>query len=145
MARPKKQKVEEPDAAPKARKRKAKDEAEKAKKQGKKAKAVEVEAQIKQEPEKVIESTSGIVDDLTGCIVNNPMLIAQLKALGFKSKNPEGMTFKEAMICSQIANAVRGDLKSYQEVMKYSKASKTPLEQFVDGIGFEAMDILTGE
>lgn len=82
------------------------------------------------------ENVSGTVEELANCVLNNPVLVAQLKSLGFESKNPAGMTFKEAMICSQIANAIRGDLKSYQAVMEYSKKeARMPLKEFVNGGG----------
>ena len=68
--------------------------------------------------EDVIKSVSGSMDDLTDCVVNDPTLVARLNALGFKSKNPNGMTYKEAIMCSQIANAVKGDLKSYKAVVR---------------------------
>jgi hypothetical protein len=60
------------------------------------------------------------VDYLADCVVNNPALIGQLEQLGFKSKNPKGMTFREAMMCSQISNAIRGDIKAYRAVMDYA-------------------------
>lgn len=118
----------------------------KVKKPRKAAKRVAAEkAEKKPEVQKQIENVSGSVDELADCVLNNPVLVAQLKALGFESKNPNGMTFREAMICSQIANAVRGDLKAYQEVMKYTKTQKSPLERFVAGVEDLPMEILTGE
>ena len=60
------------------------------------------------------------VDYLADCVVNNPALVRQLEQLGFKSKNPEGMTFREAMMCSQISNAIKGDIKAYRAVMDYA-------------------------
>ena len=97
---------------------------------GKKKKEISVEAVN----EDVAINMSATVDELADCVLNNPALVGQLNALGFKSKNPNGMTFKEAMICSQIANAIKGDLKSYRAVMDYTeKKSTMPLKNFVDG------------
>lgn len=87
------------------------------------------------------------VDDLANCVVANPNLVSQFKALGFKSKNPEGMTFKEAMICSQIASAIKGDLRSYRAVMDYTDKQKNrmPLEEFVMGdMDFPMEDMIGG-
>lgn len=79
------------------------------------------------------DNKSATVKDLMSCVVNNPPLVSQLKALGFKSKNPEGMTFEEAMIASQISSAIRGDFRSYQIVMENAKNDGlTPLEKFVE-------------
>lgn len=71
-------------------------------------------------------SISGSMDDLTDCVVNDPGLVDKLNALGFRSKNPKGMTYKEAIMCSQIANAVKGDLKSYRAVVEMMRPNKTP-------------------
>ena len=86
------------------------------------------------------------VDDLANCVVANPNLVSQFKALGFRSKNPEGMTFKEAMICSQIASAIKGDLRSYRAVMDYADKQKEmiPLEDYVQGNSGLAMEDLIG-
>ena len=87
---------------------------------------------------------SGGVDDLANCVMVNPGLVSQMEALGFRSKNPEGMTFKEAMICSQIANAVRGDIKAYRAVMDYADVpKKTPLEAFLDGTSGDVLKVLS--
>ena len=76
---------------------------------------------------------SNAVSDMMSCTMNNPALVAQLKALGFESKNPDGMTFEEAMICSQISMAVRGDYKAYQTVMGMREnEAVSPLEKFLE-------------
>lgn len=87
---------------------------------------------------------SGNVDDLANCVMINPTLVSQLEALGFKSKNPGGgMTFKEAMICSQIANAVRGDIDAYRAVMDYAGCDKkTPLEKFINDVETGFLEVL---
>lgn len=73
------------------------------------------------------------VDYLADCVVKNPGLIAQLEQLGFKSKNPEGMTFREAMMCSQISSAVRGDIDAYKAVMNYSGGKKSrPIDRLLE-------------
>jgi hypothetical protein len=70
------------------------------------------------------------VEYLADCVVNNPALINQFEALGFRSQNPDGMTFREAMMCSQIASAVKGDIKAYRAVMDYAEEKRMrPLER----------------
>jgi hypothetical protein len=73
-----------------------------------------------------VDGVSSSMDDLAECVVKDPMLVAKLNALGFKSKNPNGMTYKEAIMCSQIANAVKGDLRSYKAVVEMMRQDKTP-------------------
>ena len=77
----------------------------------------------------------GVVGDLAGCVVKNKALVQQLKQLGFESKNEDGMTFEEAMICSQIASAIKGDLKAYKAIMSSKPIEKggSPLDSFLDG------------
>ena len=85
------------------------------------------------------------VDDLLDCYVQNLNLVKQLKALGFKPKNAKGMTYREAIICGQITNAVRGDLDAYKAVMADAgKKEKMPLEEFVLGNGTYPMEELMG-
>ena len=76
---------------------------------------------------------SATVSDMLENVVESPAVVQGLTALGFKSKNPGGMTFKEAIIASQISNAVRGDLQSYRSVMDYAEKGQesSPLLDFV--------------
>ena len=85
---------------------------------------------------------SGTVNEMANCVVKNKALVHQLEQLGFVSKNPDGMTFKEVMICSQIANAAKGDLDSYRAIMDYKDQdlSGSPLESYLNG-----NTILSGE
>lgn len=96
----------------------------------------------KKEPEQEDAVISGTVDDFMNSVMNNPVLAAQMEALGFKSKNPGGMTFKEVMICSQIANAVKGDTRAYKAIMEHSESdNRLPLERFVDGEICDSMHV----
>ena len=95
---------------------------------------------------RAVETSS--VDDLLDCKMQNTSLVNQLKALGFKSKDPEGMTFREAIICGQITQAVKGDLKAYRAVMDYAGKDKTrmPLEDYVLGsMGLVVDELIGGE
>ena len=95
--------------------------------------------------EKVVASKVSSVDDLMNCVVNNPNLIRQLESLGFKSKNKGGMTYREAMICGQITNAVKGDLKAFRAVMDYAeKQEQMPLEDYVRGSMSLVMEDMIG-
>ena len=71
--------------------------------------------------------------DLAKNKMNNPGLVDSLTKLGFKTEDPEGMTFEEAMEASQIASAVRGNLKAYQAITS-GKKSKMPLAEFLEEI-----------
>lgn len=81
--------------------------------------------EIKEEPieEKVASTT---MNDLADCVVEDQALVARLNAMGFKTKNPKGFTYREAMMCSLIANAVRGDLKSNNAVLEMMQSEKKP-------------------
>lgn len=76
---------------------------------------------------------SASVNEMAECIVKNPSLIKQLEGLGFQTKNPSGMTFKEAIIASQIESAMKGDLQAYRAVMDYAGKDEEscPLLDFV--------------
>ena len=79
-----------------------------------------------------------IVNDLADCKMNNAALEKQLKQLGFKSKDPNGMTFQEAMICSLMAGAIKGDTKASREILKYysfDQEDENPLEAFLSENG----------
>lgn len=75
-----------------------------------------------------MSDASGFLEDK----VNNPVLVNQMKSLGFKPKG-EGMTFEEAMMASQIASAVKGDSQAFNNVMRHSeKGHLSPLERYVE-------------
>ena len=86
-------------------------------------------------------SKSATVNEMAGCVIGNKTLVAQLEAMGFKSKNPGGMTFKEAIIASQIGNAMKGDIQAYRAVMDYAEkdTESSPLIDFVQA-NFEGIE-----
>lgn len=64
--------------------------------------------------------------------VRSSPFVSKMKQLGFSAEG--SMTFEEAMICSQIANAIKGDSKSFTAVMEQlnDRGSENPIEAFLD-------------
>ena len=134
--------------------RKKTDSAEKPKKTRKRAekktedgKKVGTKRQTVPKKKKVVAPVlqTSTVDDLLDCQVQNPNLVNQLTALGFRSKNPEGMTYREAIIAGQITNAVRGDIDAYKAVMADAgKREMMPLEEYVLGDTRFPMEFMIG-
>ena len=110
-----------------------------------KKKAVRKKAEKKAEKKVVTPMETSLVDGLLDCVVQNPKLVSQFNQLGFKSRNPEGMTYREAIVCGQIANAVKGNTRAYIAVMEsVNKEERMPLEEFVLGNGHYPMEDLVG-
>ena len=75
------------------------------------------------------KNTAQKIEDFLGCVVESPVLLSQLSQLGFKTEEP--MTFEDALICSQISSAVRGDVNAYKQITGLRKMSSMPLEDFL--------------
>lgn len=81
------------------------------------------------------------VGDMMSCTIINPTLTRQLEAMGFKPQSQGGMTFEEAMICSQISRAISGDQRAYENIMAHSKKKEVmPLEDFIKWNGNEGVE-----
>lgn len=90
----------------------------------------------KKEKEEIVEPKPrpGNIEDFADCAVTDELLLAKLAALGFQSNNPKGMTYKEAMLCSLIANAAQGNLKAYEAIANtVDKKKDPPLVSFLRG------------
>lgn len=84
--------------------------------------------------EKIVKSKD--IRELAEEKVNNPNLHRGLLMNGFRPANGDYFTFDEAMQCSQISSALRGDLDAYNAVMKQMKEKKkSPLEQYLKDNG----------
>lgn len=72
------------------------------------------------------------VDDLANCTVVDPALVQEMESAGFRTKNPDGMTYRELMICSQIMNAAKGDVQAFRSLMDHMNGAEDyPLVSFV--------------
>lgn len=76
---------------------------------------------------------SGGVSDMLDCVINNQTLVDRLTSMGFQSKNPSGMTYKEAVFAQQVLKASKGDSQAYNSVMGSlnKNASASPLDDFI--------------
>lgn len=75
-----------------------------------------------------------VINNLLKCDIQNSAVKAQFLNLGFKFEREDEISFEEAVVCAQITQAMRGDQKSYEQLMKDSKNDGLmPLEEFVRG------------
>lgn len=73
-----------------------------------------------------------VFDYLADCKLHNPELEHKLKQLGFVPKEADAITFREAMACSLISSAVKGDISAYKTLMGNKKDERPPLQAYME-------------